>query len=160
MRREVCSIESKGTRNYSSLNGEFLSLDRPQTFLYAFSCHEHFQSKNEIGFCFIDTQFGTFYIGQFIDDRHLTSLRTLLSRHPPAQVLYERNCLPKSFSSLIQLFPGVVLDSLAPGKEFWDSSKTLMYLNESKYLGSSYLEWPQALISLLAPNSSLGLLIK
>ncbi|KAI6651060.1 hypothetical protein LOD99_5637 [Oopsacas minuta] len=156
VRREVCSIESKGTKNYSSLSGELLPMDTTQ-YLYAITCRELNHNEVEVGFCFIDTQIGTFHIGQFINDRHLSSLRTLLSHYPPAQLLYEKNRLPQSVLFLLQLYPGVVFDPLIPGKEFWDVSNTLKYLTESKYLGSSFHEWPTPIKSLLSPNSSLGL---
>ena len=155
VRREVCSIESKGTKNYSSLSGELLPMDKTQ-YLYAITCRE-VGNEIEVGFCFIDTQIGTFYIGQFINDRHLSSLRTLLSHNPPAQVLYEKNRLLQSVLSLLQLYPGVVFDPLIPVKEFWEASNTLKFLSDCSYLGASSQEWPSSIKSFLSPNSSLGI---
>ena len=129
-------------------------MDKTQ-YLYAISCRELI-NEIEVGFCFVDTQIGTFYIGQFINDRHLSSLRTLLSHNPPAQVLYEKNRLPQSVLALLQLYPGVVFDPLIHGKEFWEASNTLKYLSESNYLGASCQEWPSSIKSFLSPNSSLG----
>lgn len=38
------------------------------------------------GVCFVDTTIGTFHVGQFLDDRHASRLRTLMSHYVPAQV--------------------------------------------------------------------------
>ena len=38
------------------------------------------------GVCFTDTSIGVFHLGQFVDDRHCSRLRTLFAHHPPVQV--------------------------------------------------------------------------
>ena len=42
--------------------------------------------EKQFGVAFIDTTIGTFHLGQFSDDRHLSRLRTLMAHYPPVQV--------------------------------------------------------------------------
>jgi DNA mismatch repair protein MSH6 len=56
-------------------------------------CHTSLslQSAGEsvsFGICFIDTSIGVFHLGQFVDDRHCSRLRTLFAHHPPVQVCF------------------------------------------------------------------------
>jgi len=54
-------------------------------------------SKPVFGVCFVDTSIGTFHLGQFEDDRHNSSLFTLVAHYPPVQVslnMLLQNCFP------------------------------------------------------------------
>jgi hypothetical protein len=49
-------------------------------------CLQSTGSSVSYGVCFIDTSIGVFHLGQFVDDRHCSRLRTLFAHHPPVQV--------------------------------------------------------------------------
>ena len=59
---------------------------------------------------------------------------TFLILHLILQVLFERGKLqPKTQQILNNSLISVIKESLAPGSEFWDASKTLKTLAESRY---------------------------
>lgn len=152
--REVCSLESKGTRSFSVLSTDHLSSEGQPSYLLAVCCKRTGGVlSDEVGVCFIDVQLGTFYIGQFQDDRHFSRLRTLLTHHAPSQCLYERNILHSSILNILQKIPGMVLEPLMPHKEFWSGTQALTYLLD--WMGH-LSQWPPVLKQLVTPEDSLG----
>ena len=107
--REICQITSRGTRTFGILEGEtkeaecnfLLAIAEKVNFILRwkkFFVQLKFQlyftlKKKEIdnvsssyGVCFVDTSIGLFHVGQFVDDRHSSRLRTLIAHYPPVQV--------------------------------------------------------------------------
>ncbi len=114
------------------------------------------------GVAFVDTTIGIFNLGQFVDDKNLSRLRTLTAHNPPAEVLYERGGLSAAtVAFLTSSLPGVRREALRPGAEFWDSGKTLKFLAEGEYFSGGgvgqKVEWPEAVAAFLDPADSLGL---
>ncbi|PSN56585.1 hypothetical protein C0J52_01554 [Blattella germanica] len=155
--REICQVTSRGTKVYSVIDGNpdgaecnyMLALtEKPSgdTVMY--------------GICFVDTSIGIFHMGQFVDDRHLSRLRTLLAHHPPVQVLYERRALSEKTMQLLKSSMASVLkEALASESEFWSANKTLSTLAEGGYFSSEStgLKWPEGLKTFLSEADSLGL---
>ena len=89
-----------------------------------------------------------------------------------SQVLCPRGRLGPKVASVIQHHcTGVIKDSLTPGSEFWDSTKTLKHLLESSYFvaeekegeGEGEVEggvfrWPEVLKSMLSEGELNGVL--
>merc|ERR550519_2072994 len=69
VRREVCKVSNfLDTDNYEGEPSYLLALvDRS------------WQGKHKFGVAFVDTTIGTFHLGQFMDDRNLSRLRTMMS---------------------------------------------------------------------------------
>ncbi|CBK24521.2 uncharacterized protein [Blastocystis hominis] len=72
-----------------------------------------------IGLCIVDTVFGDFYLGQFIDDDQRTALRTQLLRFLPTEFILHKNAL---HSRTIQLLrrecPSAMLSFVDPQSSF------------------------------------------
>lgn len=161
VRREICSIQTKGTKRYSFIDGD--STDSSSTYLLAI-CEKvdgNSGSGQTYGVCFVDTSIGKFYVGQFEDDRHSSRLRTLIAHYPPAQVLTERGKLSERTRILLaNSLPAAIHETLRSGTEFWDSTKTLKTLSEADYFKQednpdSRVNWPETLKDLLAEDDSL-----
>jgi len=128
---------------------------------YLLAIYESSGQEPRYGVAFVDTTIGQFSLGQFVDDKNLSRLRTLTAHHPPAEVLYERGGLSAStLAFLAGSLPGVRREALRSGSEFWEAGKTLKFLAEGEYFraeAGEKVEWPEALASLLDPADSLGL---
>ncbi|XP_064101836.1 DNA mismatch repair protein Msh6-like [Macrobrachium nipponense] len=137
VKREVCQISTKGTRVYSVLDGEASESSTSYLLALAERSTRGAGDGSELGVAFIDTSIGTFHLGQFTDDRHVSRLRTLMAHYPPVQLIFW----------------------FLPEKEFWTSSKTLSFLAEGTYFKGedSSLQWPEELKNLLDENDTLGL---
>ncbi|GAB6029645.1 DNA mismatch repair protein msh6 [Chamberlinius hualienensis] len=163
VKRELCQITSKGTKKYGFLDVQ--TGDANAAFLLAITemaIDETAGSETEYGVCFVDSSVGVFNIGQFKDDRHRSRLRTLVSRYPPVQILYERRCLStKSLQILKSCINSKLLEALLPKTQFWDSSQTLRFLAEGRFFKESdeslKVVWPEVLKKLLSEKDSLGL---
>ena len=90
-------------------------------------------------------------MGQFTDDRHCSRLRTVFAHFTPAQILFERGHASAKTMQLINGYSSALKEALSPGKEFWDSSKTLKTLLEESYFkeGDDF-EWPAALKAMMS----------
>ncbi|XP_046408641.1 DNA mismatch repair protein Msh6 [Ischnura elegans] len=169
VKRELCQITTKGTRTFNVADGDACGVAGSH-FLLSLTEKSVGAGATYYGVCFVDTTIGSFYIGQFEDDRHCSRLRTLMARYPPVQILYERGALsPKTqllLSSPSCPVPPGLQSSLFPGTEFWDASKTLKALMDGNYFisekndskitsGPDY--WPPAIRSLISEDDTLGL---
>ncbi|XP_045216870.2 DNA mismatch repair protein Msh6-like isoform X2 [Mercenaria mercenaria] len=159
VKREVCRITTKGTKTFSFLSGE--CADSQSTYLMAIAEKEmEADSCSTYGVCFVDTSIGKFHIGQFLDDRHSSRLRTLLAHYPPVQILYEKGHLsPRTLQVINNNLTSVMKEALTPKTEFWESSKTLRVLSEETYFKqeeSSDVEWPEVLKAMMADSDALG----
>ncbi|CAI8005594.1 DNA mismatch repair protein Msh6 [Geodia barretti] len=161
VRREICSIVTKGTRTPSFSEG--VESESDSAFLLAIKEKAGDTANESIyGVCFIDTSIGQFHLGQFDDDRQSSRLRTLLAHYPPAHLLYERhNLSPRTMQILKRMLGCCLQDALSPNVEFWGSSRTLKTLAEGEYFSSDQeFEWPHVLKEMLAEGDSLGLTAK
>ncbi|KAK6167624.1 hypothetical protein SNE40_021604 [Patella caerulea] len=158
VRRELCQISSQGTKTYQHLDGDCTSSNNN----YLLAVAEKSNNTDECsiyGVCFVDTSIGTFHVGQFMDDRHCSRLRTLIAHHTPSQVLYERGKLSQHSMTLINTnLTSIIKESLSSGSEFWDSNKTLKVLAEADYFKEKEeFEWPETLKAMLAKGDSMGM---
>ncbi|KAJ9582060.1 hypothetical protein L9F63_003643, partial [Diploptera punctata] len=157
VKREICQITTKGTKVYSVLDGTPSGAEC--NYLLALT-EKTVGDSTTFGVCFVDTSIGIFHMGQFIDDRHLSRLRTLLAHHPPVQILYERKVLSEKTMQLLNTSMASVLkEALASESEFWSASKTLSTLAEGGYFSaeSNGLNWPEGFKQFLSEADSLGL---
>ncbi|XP_021924020.1 DNA mismatch repair protein Msh6 isoform X2 [Zootermopsis nevadensis] len=157
VKREICQITAKGTRVFSVIDGGVS--DAENNYLLALT-EKYTGDCISYGICFIDTSIGVFHLGQFVDDRHSSRLRTLFAHHPPVQVLYEKRALSeKTLQLLNSSLASVLKESLASETEFWNSHKTLTTLAEGGYFSSesSGVKWPETLKQFLNEADTLGL---
>uniref|UniRef100_A0A2C9JWS6 DNA mismatch repair proteins mutS family domain-containing protein n=1 Tax=Biomphalaria glabrata TaxID=6526 RepID=A0A2C9JWS6_BIOGL len=159
VKREICQVSTQGTKTYNYLDGD--TGDATSKYILAV-CEktENKEGTSSYGVCFIDTFIGTFHLGQFTDDRHLSRMRTLLAHYTPTQVLYERGRIS---AQTLQLFnanlTSALKEPLSPGKEFWESSKTLKTLAEEDYfqVDSGDVILPDVIKNMVSENDALGL---
>ncbi|XP_070208763.1 DNA mismatch repair protein Msh6-like isoform X2 [Littorina saxatilis] len=156
VRREICQVSTQGIRTFSQTDGDVG--DAKPSYLLAL-CETETQDGVVYGVCFVDTSIGTFHVGQFADDRHCSRLRTVFAHHTPAQILYERGRMSQKTMQLIDGYASVLKEALSPGKEFWESSKTLKTLHEESYFKEEgeELQWPEAVKAMMSDSDSLGL---
>nr|CAD7589194.1 unnamed protein product [Timema genevievae] len=156
VKREICQITTRGTKVFSVIDGE--AKEAKTNFLLALT-EKVTDGNTSFGICFIDTSIGVFHLGQFDDDRHFSSLRTLLAHYPPVQVLYERGTLSEKIQKLLNsVLVAVNKEALAPETEFWGVNKTLTTLAEGGYFTTnSAFAWPEGLKDFISDSSSLGL---
>lgn len=153
VRREICRITCLATRTFGPQDGQLCNPEL--SYLFAI-VHGQESANTDFGICFVDTSVGKFHLGQFSDDSFCSKLRTAVSHHPPAQVLYQSD--PALPAGLRQVFEGplhsVPQQALRPGKELWDVPHTLRRLREGAYFGDKY---PAVLQSFLDPADSTNL---
>ncbi|KAL3892164.1 hypothetical protein ACJMK2_004398 [Sinanodonta woodiana] len=160
VKREICRITSCGTKTFNVMDGE--CGDSQSTYLLAvLEKLETAEGCPTYGVCFVDTSIGKFYIGQFSDDRHCSRLRTLIAHYTPVQVLHEKGKMSQKTSLMLSNnLTSCIKEPLVPGKEFWDSGKTLKVLAEEDYFKdeeSKDFKWPDALKKMISEVDSLGL---
>ncbi|RWS30600.1 DNA mismatch repair protein Msh6-like protein, partial [Leptotrombidium deliense] len=86
--REICRITTPATRTCSVLDAEPPDLPK---YLVAL-CEKVVTEDNvHFGVCFADTSTSSIWMGCFIDNKHLSALRTLFATHPPAEIIMEHN---------------------------------------------------------------------
>ncbi|KAL8582855.1 hypothetical protein ACOMHN_042688 [Nucella lapillus] len=156
VRREICQVSTQGIRSFSHRDGDVG--DAQPSYLLAL-CEAESPDGVIYGICFVDTSIGTFHVGQFGDDRHCSRLRTVLAHHTPAQILYERGRMSQKSMQLISGYTAAIKEALTPGKEFWESSKTLKTLLEEDYFkeDGEEFQWPEAVKRMVSDSDSLGL---
>lgn len=159
VKREVCRITTKGTKTFSFLTGE--CADSQSTYLLALAEKETgSEGCSSYGVCFVDTSIGKFHVGQFVDDRHCSRLRTLIAHYPPVQLLCEKGHLSQKTQQMINSnLTSIMKESLSPRTEFWDSSKTLKVLAEESYFrnkDSEDVEWPEVIKTMMSDFDTIG----
>nr|QIC49977.1 DNA mismatch repair protein Msh6-like protein [Actinia equina] len=152
VKREICAVTTKGTKMYSFRDGD--CTDTEAAYLLAIKekgYDDTVGGGSVYGVCFLDTSIGKFHLGQFEDDRQASRLRTLIARHTPVQVLIPRGGLTsKTQHVLSHELMSTITEQLAPGSEFWDSSKTLKFLAEGTFFQQNKMDvesvvWPDLL---------------
>ncbi|CAH6778077.1 DNA mismatch repair protein Msh6 [Phodopus roborovskii] len=163
VRREVCRIITKGTQTYSVLEGD--PSESYSRYLLSLKEKEGDSSGHTrvYGVCFVDTSLGKFFMGQFSDDRHCSRFRTLVAHYPPVQILFEKGNLSTETKTVLKgSLSSCLQESLIPGSQFWDASKTLRALLEGGYFTGKSSEdsgivLPRVLKSMTSESDSLGL---
>ena len=106
--REVCQLTTRGTRVNNYLDDK--TFEGEPRYLLAI-CESTDNMDVVFGLAFVDTTIGTFHMGQFVDDKNLSRLRTLAAHYPPTEILCERNGMsPITNTYLSSCLPGVRLD--------------------------------------------------
>uniref|UniRef100_A0A673NMN8 MutS homolog 6 (E. coli) n=1 Tax=Sinocyclocheilus rhinocerous TaxID=307959 RepID=A0A673NMN8_9TELE len=139
VKREVCRIITRGTQTYSVLDGAPSETQSKYLLSIKEKSEEDSAGHGHIyGVCFIDTSVGRFHIGQFLDDRHCSRLRTLVAHYSPAQVLFEKgNPSAETVKIFKAILSSTLQDGLNAGLQFWDAQKTLKVLSEEDYFRES-----------------------
>jgi DNA mismatch repair protein MSH6 len=146
VRRELCSVLSKGTRTYCHLDD--LSLfDNPETSQQASESllvcilERCFNSEDgeeviEYGVCCVDTVLGNITLGQYQDDAQRCRLRAFLLRYPPSEVLLHEDSAASSSSAvmnIIRLIAPKALVTTIRRSEFPSPTTTLNMIQTSRY---------------------------
>ncbi|GMR53872.1 hypothetical protein PMAYCL1PPCAC_24067, partial [Pristionchus mayeri] len=174
VRRELCRVTTCATRTYDALDsplddgkseeggGDGGGRDSNNAFLLAIKEVISVRGSQRtpvttFGVAFIDTSIGRFFVGSFEDDCYFSHLRTLIARHPPAQVLVERNRMSNSTRSVLSsmLPSSVPTETLTPKKEFLEPEKTITLLLDGSRLGGDTHTWPSTLVEMLSRDESL-----
>ncbi len=91
------------------------------------------ESTANVGVCFVDASTGTFHVGQFVDDRQRTRLRTLLAQIKPKELVYPRDSTSKGTLALLKNtcphVPKQGWNAINDGTEFWDHATTVAELD-------------------------------
>ncbi|XP_076349800.1 LOW QUALITY PROTEIN: DNA mismatch repair protein Msh6-like [Tachypleus tridentatus] len=158
VRREICRITTKGTRTYNVQDGEPSTAGH--SYLLAVTEKNHGLKpgdESEYGVCFVDTSIGKFSLGQFLDDRHCSRLRTLIAHFPPVQVLCEKGIISNRTQKILKgCISSSLLEALKPGSEFWEDSKTLKFLIENEYFKTECgVSWPGAIRKMIDDSDTL-----
>uniref|UniRef100_A0A915EKT9 DNA mismatch repair protein n=1 Tax=Ditylenchus dipsaci TaxID=166011 RepID=A0A915EKT9_9BILA len=172
VRREICRVTTSSTRSYGVLEGtndretDGLNDSEPK-YLLAIAEKLGDDSLPSYGICFVDCATAKFHLSEFKDDRHKSSLRTLLANVMPVEILFEKNNLspattllltttlsgvPKQHDILIEALRCVghcCFVGTAPEKEFLTAQKTISLLRQDDYLGVNVNNWPDVLKSSL-----------
>lgn len=166
LRREICRIVTRGTQILGTWTGNH-KMQSSSNFLLAVierpllnnSNSQKPEAVREFGICFIDTSVGTFHLGQFTDDRHCSTLCTMLSCFTPSQILHEKRKLSWSLMKILQSgLSSTMQEALLPGSQFWDSAKTIKRLSaEAYFMKDDREDWPQVLLDMMYDKDSVSL---
>lgn len=165
VRRELCRVTTRGTRTMF----EFASCAEDPYASYILAITEKELADNQIqtGLCFIDTSLGEFHIGQLIDDKYSTLLRTIFAHYPPVEILLEKDHVTsQTLQTIKSCLPDVQVSYLKTNSEFWKPRETLKFLMEGPYFkvkrddGKFETQLPEKLKELLDPSDVLNLTVK
>lgn len=150
--REVCQLTTRGTRVNNFLDSDNFEGD-PK---YLLALCEASTENQTFGVAFVDTTIGIIRLGQFVDDKNLSRLRTMTAHYPPVEILYERSGLSSTTLRFLNAsLPGVRKEALRKGTEFWEAEKTMKQLAEQDYfhVDGQPFSWPEQLQQLIdAPD--------
>ena len=128
-KREVCEVLTPGTL----VPNEFLSNQAN----YILCIVEETENKNtssiDVGVCFGDFSTGHFFIGNFIDDRNRSRLRTLIFQIDPAEIAFERDNLSKETMSLLKADAKKSVLTKIKEEDVYDQEKTKSVIQKEKY---------------------------
>ncbi|MFH4977385.1 hypothetical protein AB6A40_004094 [Gnathostoma spinigerum] len=154
VKREVCRMTSSGTRTYGVLDGNddsngLDSVDPTARYLLAL-CETEKCDESSFGFCFIDTSIGIFHLGNFVDDRGRSTLRTMLTHYPPCQILLEKfQITPATEAALNNTASTAQKEFLIAAKEYPTAESTLQLLSAKEYFDVNAAKWPKGLLEWL-----------
>ena len=159
VRREICQITVMGTEVFGQ-QVTITANHQPRYMLAITESGRQGTAGCRYGVCFIDTSIGLFHLGEFDDDNQQSRLLTFLSHYPPVLVLHERATPSEGMQRIFKtLLANVKREALTAGTQLWTGEKTLKYLAETVYGGSSSegSKWPATLRTMLDETDSLGL---
>nr|CAH8855771.1 unnamed protein product [Trichobilharzia regenti] len=199
VRREICQLITPGTCTASTRSeisdvrslvindGEFEdenakdSMDSVHLDSYLLALTELQNNENNcftFGIGLLNASTGKISVGQFVDDRHCSRLRTFLSHHSPSQLLVEHGATGTAIRSLLKTSLSCIpTEYLTPTKQFWSARNTVEELETAEYFprrkcdDSSGLNqqpetfpekenWPSVLLSMLSEDDPLGRTVK
>ncbi|XP_001661901.2 probable DNA mismatch repair protein Msh6 [Aedes aegypti] len=159
VKREICQVSLKGTEVFGQQ--VHLTLNHQPKYMLAITERIKGEVGSRYGVCFIDTSLGVFHVGEFEDDSQGSRLLTLLSHYAPALVLQERNVVSAATQQIFKtVLAGIRKEALTNESQFWSAERTLKYLAENFYGGSTddqNSKWPEVIRSLLDKSDHLGL---
>lgn len=119
------------------------------------------------GLCFIDTSIGKFHVGQLVDDKYSTLLRTIFAHYPPAELILEKDHITgQTLQTIKSCLPNVMITYFKTDSEFLKPRETLLLLMEGPYFKEKTSEnkmetkLPPKLQDLLDPSDPLNLTVK
>ncbi|CAM9452412.1 unnamed protein product [Ectocarpus sp. 13 AM-2016] len=156
VKRELCSILSRGTRTYCFLDDVSSTPDgSPRSVNMILSIKETAvdalseggpgspgsadadgppAAVCEYGVCMVDATTATFSLGQFADDPARSRLRTLLAQQLPVEIVMEKDNLSETTLHMIKCMAPLASHMiLHKGTEFWDASRTVQELKNRRY---------------------------
>ena len=98
---------------------------------------------NEFGVTFFDVNTLQIYIGQFLDDDSMSTLRTLVSQIRPVEVIHEREFSNSEVIKMLKNSPVVPVFSALPPLKCYSFIRTCTVLEQ--YFGEDSSKWPPAL---------------
>lgn len=165
VRRELCRVTSKGTKTMFELAS--CADEAHSTYILAITEKELDNNQIQTGLCFIDTSLGEFHIGQLVDDKYSTLLRTIFAHYPPVEILLEKDSVTsQTLQTIKSCLPDVQITYLKSNSEFWKPRETLKLLMEGPYFkvkrddGKLETQLPEKLKELLDPSDVLSLTVK
>lgn len=144
VRRELCSIMSKGTRTYCHLDDLALienDLPASQSILLCIQKRITESENVEFGVCMIDTVLSNVMVGQFEDDDQRSRLRTFVSQFPPSEVILKKVISTNEtdidhnadvLSVIRSISPGAVITYLY-GSEMPSVQETINLISQGNY---------------------------
>ena len=154
VRRELCSVLTKGTRTHSHLDegptqGE---VPAPSSVLMCLientledRTAEATSAFTVFGVCLVDTVLSTVTFSQFDDNKQLSRLRTLITQFCPTEVLLEQDGYsPLTRSAIAVLAPQASVECLLVG-EISNADNVLVDLEKAQY----WTRTPEILQSIL-----------
>ncbi|CAL8074524.1 unnamed protein product [Calicophoron daubneyi] len=192
VRREVCQMLTPGTctaSTRSEISGSSGAVDSENSnadslpdsdaaggFLLVFTERGGpSDSERTFGVALLDASNGKIMIGQFIDDRHCSRLRTMVAHYPPSQVLTERGNVGLAAKPLFDTcLSGIPVENLVREKQFWTARETIMEIETMDYFSekggstvpkaencfSGKHHWPPTLLKMLSEDDPLGHTVK
>ncbi|CAH8574556.1 unnamed protein product [Schistosoma curassoni] len=178
---DVKAVETGDVENDDESFRDLINLANPDSFLLAVvESHGNKSYPFAFGIGLLNASTGKINIGQFLDDRHCSRLRTFLSHHPPNQLLIERGTAGVAIKSLIKTSLSCVpTEFLTPTKQFWSAKNTVQELETADYFPkrmsnitvdsnhvskvSSFPDkesWPDVLLNMLSEDDPLGRTVK
>lgn len=168
VRREMCSILSKGTRTYCHLDEGgaedaatqgpassvlFSIVERP---LDPSSAEEDTAPVGfvEYGICAIDTLLSSITLAQFQDDKQLSRLRTMIARYNPTEVVMQKNnCCAATTGTISMLAPSAPVETLSDSEKL-SVDQTLQFIEKKGYFEGSVPSILEAVMQGHADGSS------
>mmetsp|Transcript_43144 Transcript_43144/g.41486 ORF Transcript_43144/g.41486 Transcript_43144/m.41486 type:complete len:198 (-) Transcript_43144:1044-1637(-) len=118
VRREISQMVTKGTFKDPNATGY------DSKFVLSYKKQVATEGKVLIGVTFFDVQTLKIYIGQFEDDEHCSSFRTLISQIRPQEVIHEKEFGQSDLLKMLKNAPVVPVFTVIPPKNLLSLIKT------------------------------------
>lgn len=107
--------------------GTYNSTDKGYEPKFVLAVRKH---ANEIGVCFFDVTTLQVHVGQITDDEQLSTLRTLVAKIRPVEVLYESEAQNSDFTRMLKNSHLPPVMQAMPPKNCWSFAKTVSKFEE------------------------------